>query len=171
MKNRFVLAALVYTVMAGGIICGFVAAFILKSYFHPWIFGCIFAPLGLLIGKYAGNKFELLIRKSDAPRIRSNKAGSYVTVSFAGFGLLFGVYLNQWISTSAPKTCFVVNKYESTGRRGTHYYTLKLRFEDREEQVDCDNERWTRIAPGDSITMIYYESPIGFDNIQYPEEN
>jgi hypothetical protein len=171
MKAKRAFSFLAATCTFGGVVCSIVAIIRIENYINPFLFGISCGLCGLLIGLPVGRKLNQLNQRLLLPHLQNQTIGHTVAVSFIGFGMLGGSYLNETISDFELKSCTIIEKDHSERRfRKAPQYYFKVGIDDKIQSITCDYDYWIILSNNDNIRIAYHNSPIGFDYISLPDE-
>jgi len=140
----------------------------IKNYFEPYLFGCIFGGIGLVLGVLTALKLKPYIAVNKRQKTDYMLPIMFISIGFIGVFLLTGSLLNQKLSKFESYDHYTVtDKY----RQESHYRTpeintLVVNMKDKIHKLVCSHSYWERTNIGQDINLCIYKSKFGFDNVE-----
>ena len=170
---------LMLTFLIISIIIGFITSVIaitkFENYIQPYLFGFTFGGIGLLIGLFVFQKYAPPFKKIN-PRARIEDiifVAIFFSFGFIGSCMFLVQYLNH--STSKLEKCdnfTVVDKFYRKGKgRMRELNYLYINIDGQIQKMSCRRHTyWETISIGQRISVCVYNSKIGFDYLELPDE-
>jgi glucan phosphoethanolaminetransferase (alkaline phosphatase superfamily) len=153
-----------------GVAAAAIAISCVKNYFHPWLFGCLTAMFGILVGCLVA----LICKPAFAFNIRWRNHYHRIIfifcIGFIGYAMLIGHYLNQ--TFSSRETCgdyLILHKlYNKGSRERVNEILLIVDIKGKPERLYCSLSFYEYVKIGDELIVCRYSSPFGFSYYQLP---
>jgi len=158
-----------------GIITSAISVAKFENYIHPYAFGFTFGGIGLFVGLFVFQKYMPPFKKIN-PKARIEDiifVAIMFSFGFIGSFMFLGQFLNH--STSKLEKCdnfAVVDKFyrKAKGRIG-ELNILYINIDGQVQKMSCKRHTyWERISIGQRISVCVYNSRIGFDYLELPNE-
>ena len=143
----------------------------IPKYNSPFLFTFAVGLIGAAVGYFVWKKVKPIVFKYSMKKHDDGTMSTFVIMTIIGFSIFT---VNKMNTSSSYKTnCDsykIVNKYrEESGFRKPAVNTLVVNLSSKSETVICDNNQWLKKGIGDTISLCFYESVLGFNYIEINE--
>jgi len=137
----------------------------IENYVAPYGFCFVFGGVGVILSYLVSSRLKPLVLKVNKKVKDYYQLRLFLAMGFLGIFLLVGVKFNSFSSSLQGKfKSQIINKTERKGRyMQAGFNKLHFVINNRPVEIRCHRKIWKDKAIGETISLNFYESKIGFD--------